>query len=106
MRLSDVLVLPSLVEGSALVAYEARACGCVLLVSDASGAPCEHMKDALVHKVGDVGTLTQHINLMNEDWELYARLREASVATLEQITWQSAARRLVHVYRDVINTRT
>ena len=40
MRGFDVLVLPSLEEGSALVTYEARACGCVLAVSDRSGAAC------------------------------------------------------------------
>ena len=38
MRKSDVLVLPSVEEGSALVTYEARASGCVLAVSDAAAA--------------------------------------------------------------------
>src|SRR4051812_17489987 len=33
LRATDVLLLPSLEEGSALVTYEARACGVVLLVS-------------------------------------------------------------------------
>jgi glycosyltransferase involved in cell wall biosynthesis len=106
LRNAHALVLPTIVEGSALVTYEARACGCVLLVSQASGAPCEHMKDALVHGVGDVETLTRHINLLNENRELYARLRTASLATLDQITWRSAARRLVQVYRDAIKRKS
>jgi hypothetical protein len=38
MRNPDVLVLPSIEEDSALVTYDARASGCVLLVSDAAGA--------------------------------------------------------------------
>ena len=38
MRNTDVLVLPSIEEDSALVTYVARASGCVLLVSDAAGA--------------------------------------------------------------------
>ena len=42
MRESDVLVLPSLEEGSALVTYEAQACGCVLAVSEATGARCRN----------------------------------------------------------------
>jgi glycosyltransferase involved in cell wall biosynthesis len=106
MRKAHALVLPTVVEGSALVTYEARACGCVLLVSNASGAPCEHMKDSLVHDVGDVKTLTRQINLLNEDRELCARFRTASLATLDQITWQSAAHLLVTVYRDTISRKS
>ena len=40
MRQSDIFVLPSIEEGSALVTSEARGSGCVLLVSDAAGAVC------------------------------------------------------------------
>ena len=42
MRNSDLLVLPSIEEGSALVTSEARASGCVLLVSEAAGAICSN----------------------------------------------------------------
>ena len=55
MRKSNILVLSSIEEGSALVTSEARASGCVLLVSEAAGAICTHMENALVHRVGDVG---------------------------------------------------
>ena len=50
MRKSDILVLPSIEEGSALVTSEARGSGCVLLVSEAAGAICKHMENALVHQ--------------------------------------------------------
>ena len=52
MRKSDILVLPSIEEGSALVTYDARGSGCVLLVSDAAGASCTHGENALVHSGG------------------------------------------------------
>ena len=61
MRECDVLVLPSMEEGSALVTYEARACGCVLAVSDRAGAPCSHGVDALVHPAGDVRVLGEQL---------------------------------------------
>ena len=61
MRQCHLLILPTIEEGSALVTAEARASGCVLLVSEAAGAVCKHMENALVHPVGDVTTLTQHI---------------------------------------------
>ncbi len=41
------LILPSIEEGSALVTYEARACGCVLVVSEATGARCRMVSTAM-----------------------------------------------------------
>ena len=100
MRASDVLVLPSIEEGSALVTSEARGCGCVLLVSDAAGAICADSENALVHPAGDVGALARHFNLVNEDRELLARLRETSLKSVQEITWRAAGRRLVSVYKE------
>jgi glycosyltransferase involved in cell wall biosynthesis len=102
MRQSDILVLSSLEEGSALVTSEARGSGCVLLVSEAAGAICEHMENALIHRVGDVSTLSQHINLLQEDRQLLQRLRAASLRLVPEITWNAAGVKLLDVYREVI----
>jgi glycosyltransferase involved in cell wall biosynthesis len=102
MRQSDVLVLPSIEEGSALVTSEARGSGCVLLVSEAAGAICKHMENALVHSVGDVSTLTQHINLLQEDRNLLQRLRADSLRRVPEITWDAAGARLLEAYRETI----
>ncbi len=90
MRKSDILVLPSIEEGSALVTSDARASGCVLLVSEAAGAICQHMENALMHRVGDVEALTQHITMLHEDRALLERLRAASLRTVPEITWTAA----------------
>jgi D-inositol-3-phosphate glycosyltransferase len=105
MRNSDVLVLPSIEEGSALVTYEARGSGCVLLVSDATGASCRHGEDALVHSTGDVAALSEHITRLYEDNAFLLRLRAASLATAGEITWTAAARRLAQVYADIAAQR-
>jgi glycosyltransferase involved in cell wall biosynthesis len=102
MRKSDILVLPSIEEGSALVTSEARGSGCVLVVSEAAGAICRHMENALVHKVGDVSALTQHITLLHEDRAALERLRAASLATVPELTWTAAGRILLGVYRETI----
>ena len=106
MRQSDLFVLSSVEEGSALVTYEARGSGCVLLVSDASGAVCEHMKNGLIHPSRDVEALTAHIRQMNEDRSLLARLRVASGQDLDKLTWDEAGRRLAEVYRTVRTRRS
>lgn len=105
MRRSDVFILPSLEEGSALVTSEARGSGCVLVVSEASGAICKHMENALVHRVGDVETISRQMTLLHEDRALLGRLRSNSLSSVHEITWNAAGLRLLQVYRDVIEGR-
>jgi len=103
MRNSDMLVLPTIEEGSALVTSEARGSGCVLLVSEAAGAICKHMENSLVHHVGDVAALTRHITMLHEDRSLLERLRSASLNSLSELTWKTAGIRLLDAYRETID---
>lgn len=105
MQKSDILVLPSVEEGSALVTSEARGSGCVLLVSEAAGAICRHMETGLVHSVGDVDALTQQITMLHEDRQLLERLRGRSLSTAREITWTAAGAKLLEVYRDILTER-
>lgn len=105
MRSSDVFVLPSIEEGSALVTSEARGSGCVLLVSDAAGAVCTHSENALMHCAGDTRTLAQHMSLLHENRPLLTKLRLASLSTIGAITWNTAGVRLLQVYQQVIKAK-
>ena len=100
MRDADLLLLPSLTEGSALVTYEAQAAGCALLVSDAAGAPFEHLREGLVHTRGDVATLTEQLRCLDRDRELLHRLRTGALVNAAGLTWASAAERLVNAYAE------
>lgn len=102
MRGSDVLVLPTIEEGSALVTYEAQASGCIPVVSEAAGARCTHLEDALVHAPGDVAALTEHLRALDGDHELLARLRGATLARRESLTWEQGARDLEGLYRELL----
>ena len=102
MRKADLLVLPSIEEGSALVTSEARASGCVLVVSDAAGAICRHGENALVHPAGDVDQLTEHLTLLETNRDLLAKLRDSSLRTVDEITWKAAGLRLLAAYRETI----
>jgi glycosyltransferase involved in cell wall biosynthesis len=105
MRKSDIFVLPSVEEGSALVTSDARASGCVLLVSEATGAVAKHMENALVHPVGDTRLLTEHFTLLYNDRALLSRLRASSLRTVNEITWEAAGKRLLDVYREIVEVR-
>jgi D-inositol-3-phosphate glycosyltransferase len=98
LRQCDALVLPSLEEGSALVTYEARACGAVLLVSDCTGAPAEDGVNALVHGAGDTASLARHLRLIGTDHVLRARLREHALDGIGDLTWDAAAGVLLDAY--------
>jgi glycosyltransferase involved in cell wall biosynthesis len=103
MRQSDLFVLPSIEEGSALVTLEARGCGCVLLVSDASGAICKNGENALTQEARDVATLAEQMTRLDKDRALLKRLRTASLSTAQDITWAAAGRKLLSVYQNAVN---
>jgi glycosyltransferase involved in cell wall biosynthesis len=81
MRRSDILVLPSIEEGFGLVCTEAMGSGCVPLVSDACTDLCRHLENALVHALGDVDTLEEHITMLHRDRQLLSRLRAEGLRT-------------------------
>jgi glycosyltransferase involved in cell wall biosynthesis len=102
VRRSDILVRPSIEEGFGLVITEAMASGCVPLASEACTEICDHMKTGLMHRVGDVGSLTQHITMLHEDRALLGRLRSAGLEASRGVTWTAAGRILLNAYRETI----
>jgi glycosyltransferase involved in cell wall biosynthesis len=80
------------------VTYEGRACGCVLAISDRTGAPADDGVDALVHRAGDVAALTGHLRALAEDRVLLRRLRSASLERARHLTWADAGRVLANAY--------
>jgi hypothetical protein len=63
------------------------------------------MENALVHPVGDVEMLTQHITLLHQDRVLLEKLRAASLSTINEITWTAAGVKLLEAYRKVIASK-
>ena len=105
MRQCDVFVLPSIEEGFGLVCTEAMASGCVPLVSDACTDLCKHMENSMVHPVGDVRTLTEHITRLHENRDLLSRLRISGLRSVPSISWAAAGASLVEAYRRVIHRK-
>lgn len=99
---SDVLVLPTIEEGSALVTYEAQGAGCVPLVSTAAGAMLDHDVQGLVHEPRDVATLTTQLDLLARDRTTLHRLSTAALAQAPDLTWDAAADDLVGAYEETI----
>lgn len=102
MRRSDILVLPTIEEGSALVCLEAIGSGCVPLVSDVCTDPCRHMENSLIHHVGDVKTFAQHLTTLHNDHALLEKLRTGCLRLAPEITWAAAGVKLLQGYRQVL----
>lgn len=99
LRESDILLLPTATEGSALVTYEAMASGVVPLVSDAAGAPIVNGVDGFVHRVDDVIALTDQIVRLEGDRGLLAQMRANALERRDELSWASAGVELARAYR-------
>ncbi|WP_457316964.1 glycosyltransferase family 4 protein [Sinomonas sp. RB5] len=99
---SDVLLLPSSTEGSALVVYEAQATGCVPLVSAASGAFGEAGRHFLVHSVGDVERLASQMRTLAQHPDLLERLSGNCVADRDLFSWSAAGTALMDCYEKAL----
>lgn len=104
MRNADILLLPSFEEGSALVCMDAIGSGCVPVVSEACSDACQQLKNSLVHPIGDVQTLTQHITLLYKDRALLQTLRETCIRERTNYTWTAAGRKLLAAYQTAIDS--
>ena len=102
MRSSDVLVLPSIEEGSPLVVAEAMGSGCAPLISSVCTEFCRHMETGLVHQVGDVEALTKHITLLHDDRRLLQKLRARAISKRPEFTWSAAGVKLLRVYQEIV----
>lgn len=102
MRKSDLLILPSIEEGFGLVIAEAMGSGCVPLASEACTDICSHMRTGLVHRVGDVDSITEQITLLHRDRALLEKLRAGALELRPEITWNAAGRKLLSVYQQTV----
>ncbi len=105
MRTADILMLPTLEEGSPLVCMEAIGSGCIPLVSTVCEGVCRHGKNALIHNVGDVETLRKQITELHCNPELMAHLRKGCVESRDDLTWSKAADTLKMAYEDALRRR-
>lgn len=103
LRKANVFILSSVEEGSALVTYEAKASGCVLLVSTSTGALARHKTDSLIHEPRNVEELRTHIDYLYDNPTELIRLKNASKESSITLTWKDAGERLLSLYRNALN---
>jgi glycosyltransferase involved in cell wall biosynthesis len=105
MRSLDVLVVPSLTEGSPLVTLEAMAAGVPVVASAVGGIPDQirHDKEGLLVPPGDTGALGDALLELLRDPDRARRLGEAGRRrAASQFSHATMVRRIEEIYRDVL----
>jgi len=80
MASADVFVFPSLFEGSAVVTYEALACGLPSIVTPSAGSVVRDNIEGFIVPVSSVDPLAQRMEQLGSDAELRAQMASAARA--------------------------
>lgn len=97
LNFSTVSVLPSLIEGFGLPAVEAVACGCPVIATKESPLP-ELLKGGGIY-ISPINQteLEEALKLILNSQDLRRQMSAAGLAAVKQLTWDKAARELLHL---------
>jgi glycosyltransferase involved in cell wall biosynthesis len=87
MAAADVFVFPSLFEGSAVVTYEALACGLPCIVTAEAGSVVRHGVEGFHVPARDVSALAAEMRRFGEDPRLRARTAAAARSRALDFDW-------------------
>jgi glycosyltransferase involved in cell wall biosynthesis len=96
---ADVLVLPSLAEGSAEVTYEALACGLPVITTKAAGSVVRDGVEGRIVPERDPMALAEAIREVVEDRNKRDRMAHAARERARDYTWEKYGERLVMALR-------
>ena len=106
MATADVFVFPSLFEGSAVVTYEALACGLPSVVTPESGSVVRDEVDGLIVPSRDVERLARAMERLGTDPELRARMAGSARIRAESFDWGRYHEALNGIVAGMIGGRT
>jgi glycosyltransferase involved in cell wall biosynthesis len=98
MRKCDVFVLPSWLEGSAKVVYEAMACGLPAIVTHSTGSVVRDGIDGFVIEAGDVEALKERMIWFKQNPSQIVTMGENAKEHVQEYTWKRYSDRLGHLY--------
>lgn len=106
LKMTDIVLVPSLSEPQGMVMLESMACGCVTISSNVEG-----IKESVTH--GQTGFLLDHPDNPEEamaqleqviaNRDSLGALRQAARAAAARFDWNPVTARLEKIYRDVMN---
>lgn len=103
-RVANIAVFPSIYEPFGIVALEAMAAGCPVVVSDTGGLSeiVEHNYNGLKAIVGNSESLGDNISKLLNDDALAVELKKNALATVqEKYTWEKVAKTTADMYLQI-----
>lgn len=99
---ANAFLFPSLGEGSALVTYEAMACGLPMIVTENAGSLARHEMDGYIIEPGKVDAMADALEWMRSNPARCAEMGRNARERIEPYTWESYGDRLLQLYHQVI----
>jgi glycosyltransferase involved in cell wall biosynthesis len=99
-RWADVLVLPSLCEGSATVSYEALANGVPVITTPNAGTLVENGVNGFIIPIRDSSALADRLARLSDDRDLLVRMSTQALARSGSLTLAAYGQRLLSVLND------
>jgi alpha-maltose-1-phosphate synthase len=102
---ADVFALPSIEEGSALVCYEALACGLPVVTTPNAGSPLRNGEEGLIVPVRDVDALAGSLEQLRANPALRRTMGQAARCQAESLTWHRYGDALAGLYESLAGQR-
>jgi glycosyltransferase involved in cell wall biosynthesis len=84
---ADVFAFPTIEEGSALVTYEALACGLPVITTPNAGSIVRDGEDGFLIPIRDVGYLVEKLKLLRQDHQLRKIMSHSARQRTKKFTW-------------------
>jgi glycosyltransferase involved in cell wall biosynthesis len=101
---SDLFVFPSIEEGSALVTYEALACGLPVVTTHNAGSVVRDGVEGFITPVRDVDALVQQLEVLRSDRQLRCEMGAAARARAEAFSWERYGDALAEAHRHRVSS--
>jgi glycosyltransferase involved in cell wall biosynthesis len=102
-RQSDVFVFPSIEEGSALVTYEAMACGLPVITTENAGSVARDEQDGFIVPIRDPDAICKSLVYLRDHPDRHVEMGRSARERAEQFPWSRYQAELVANYKRIAN---
>jgi glycosyltransferase involved in cell wall biosynthesis len=96
---ADLFILPSYLEGSAMVTIEALNFGLPAIVTEQSGSSITSGVDGYVCEAGDIKFMVSHILKLKHDDDLRYKISQYTIPLLEKTNFETYRTNLINILR-------